>query len=472
MPRAAVPVLTYHAMNVAGADYGANDHAAFASDLELLHALGARIVPLAEVAKAAVEGRLEALAGCVALSLDDGADFDACDLPHPVWGPQRGMLGILRDFRARHGPVAQPGLHATAFAIVSPQARVQLDRGHMLGCGWWNDVWWREAEATGLMAVESHSWDHNQSSLDITAATAPRGAFALATREEADAEIAQATRYLRERRGRGGDVLFAYPYGPASDYLATGYFPDPEAGHGVYAAFTTDGVPVTPGASRWQLPRFVCGWHWKSPGELEGLLARCGVRRRRAPLFSRLLGRQGMPGAHRPGPEPRPWRECLRAWEVDDAKVLAGELFRRSFGGQDVPGYPRHFVLVRSPAPGEADTMPRVVAYMHHTPHEGIHLSGGMCVDAGAYRAMPRWLYEQVRAEGGLATIVARESIAMLGDSPAAFGHVGEPRARAADLRAGFVDTGRPHLMVVWRKALAEEEMRRLLDLVEALGPF
>ncbi|HRA24464.1 MAG TPA: polysaccharide deacetylase family protein [Usitatibacteraceae bacterium] len=473
MPRVAVPVLAYHAMNVAGPGYGENDHAAFAADLELLHGLGARIVPLSEVARAAVEGRLDALAGCVALSLDDGADFDARDVPHPVWGPQRGMLGILRDFRSRHGAAAQPGLHATAFAIVSPEARAELDRRHMVGCGWWSDGWWREAEATGLLAVESHSWDHNQATLATTAARAPKGAFDLSTREDADAEIARATRYLRERRGRDGEVLFAYPYGPASDYLANEYLPDPAAGHGVFAAFTTDGAPVTPGASRWRLPRFVCGWHWKAPGELERLMAGCGIRRRSG-LLSRLLGRgRQAPATSAPEPAgPATWRECLRTWEVNDARVLAGELFSRSFGGQPVPDYPRHFVLVHSPSPGEPDAAPRVVAYMHHTPHEGIHLSGGMCVDAAAYRAMPRWLYGQVRAEGGLATLIARESIAMLGESPAAFGHVGEPRARAADLRAGFVDTGRPHLMAVWRKALPEEEKRRLVDLVEALGPF
>jgi len=95
-----------------------------------------------------------------------------------------------------------------------------------------------------------------------------------------------------------------------------------------------------------------------------------------------------------------------------------------------------------------------------------------MCVDAAAYRAMPKWLFDQVRTQGGLATIVARESIAMLGDSPAAFGHVGEPRARAADLRAGFVDTDRPHVMVVWRKALEDADKRRLVDMVAGLGPF
>lgn len=463
-------------MKVSGTGYADNDHVAFATDLERIHALGLRVVSAREVARACVEGRLESLRGCVALTMDDGADFDAFDLPHPIWGPQRGMLGILRDFRAHHGESAQPNLHATSFAIVSPEARSSLDVRHMIGCRWWNDDWWRPAEATGLLSIESHSWDHNQESLECTAALAPRGTFDLSTPGEADAEIAQASRYLRERRGRQEDVLFAYPYGPASDFLAGEYLPRNAATHGVFAAFTTDGLPVTGGSDRFRLPRFVCGWHWRSSDELERLLADCGALPERRGFLARLVRRRvaartataGVPAR----PAALPWRDCLRVWEVNDARMVAGELFRRSFGGQEVPDYPRHFVLVYSPPPGEADTRPAVVAYMHHTPHQGIHLSGGMCVDAAAYRVMPKWLFGQVRGEGGLATIIARESIAMLGDSPAAFGHVGEPRARAADLRAGFVDTDRPHIMVVWRKALPESERKRLVDLVESIGPF
>lgn len=273
MPRtAAVPVLTYHSMKVSGTGHADNDHVAFAEDLERIHALGLRIVPAREVARACVEGRLDSLRGSVALTLDDGPDFDARDLPHPVWGMQRGMLGILQDFRARHGADAQPGLHATSFVIVSPEARAELDRREMIGRGWWNDTWWREAEATGLMAIESHSWDHNQLSLERTAANAPRGTFAISSPAEAHAEITQATQYLRERRGRPGDVLFAYPYGPAGDFLADTWFPDGSAGHGVYAAFTTEARPVTAGTSRWRLPRFVCGWQWHSADGLEQLL--------------------------------------------------------------------------------------------------------------------------------------------------------------------------------------------------------
>ncbi|HZZ94348.1 MAG TPA: hypothetical protein VFE23_17435 [Usitatibacter sp.] len=166
--------------------------------------------------------------------------------------------------------------------------------------------------------------------------------------------------------------------------------------------------------------------------------------------------------------DPGAWHAWLRTEEVADARADAGELFRRSFG-HDIPAYPRHFVLLYVP-PGE--TGRRVVAYVHQMPYGEVYLGGGMCVDERAYRAFPRWLFRQVREEGGLATIVTRDSLAMLGESPAAFGHVGEPRARQADLRTGYVDTGRPHLMVFWRKELPDAERRRLIDVAESHGPF
>jgi hypothetical protein len=122
---------------------------------------------------------------------------------------------------------------------------------------------------------------------------------------------------------------------------------------------------------------------------------------------------------------------------------------------------------------GAMQDTPAVVAYVHQTRQEDFALCGGMCVDERAYRRFPRWLFEAVREQGGLATIVTRDSVEMLGEEcVAVFGHVGEPRARAADLRTGFVDTDREHLMVIWRRDLSEDEKKRLLDRVEALGPF
>jgi hypothetical protein len=466
-----IPILTWHAQRVDGNDYASNDHVAFAHDLETIHRMGLRVVSLREIAEALVQRRLDRLHGCVGLSIDDGTDFDFHDLPHPTWGAQRSILRILEDFRARHGAEAQPALHVTSFAVVSPEARAQLDRTCMIGCKWWNDDWWAEAENTGLMAVESHGWDHNHASLDHTETTAERGTFDVRDAGEAEREIGNAAVVLREKRGRGGAVLFAYPYGPANDFLAEGWLPRNAARLGVVAAFAgdQDSGPVTSSASRWRIPRYVFGGHWKAEGELEKLLRDAGATPYRRRWFSHWVG--GRPKQPAVVERPKQWREHLRTWEVNDARVVAGELFKRSFG-HDVPAYPRHFVLVYSPPPDDKETQPKVVAYVHQRPYEDVYLGGGMCVDAVSYRRMPRWLFDQVRDEGGLATIVTRDSIAMLGDSPAAFGHVGEPRARQADLRTGYVDTGVEHLMVYWRKPLHEDEKRQIIEKVAAVGAF
>lgn len=456
-----IPILTWHAMNVGGPGYGVNDHVAFRDDLEWLHSRGLRIVPLALIVDALRNGNPETLAGCVGLTFDDGPDFDFHDVPHPAWGPQRGMARLLEDFRARHGVDAQPGLHATSFTIVSPAARAELDRTCMIGCRWWNDDWYAAAEARGLLAIESHGWDHNHVSLAQTATSAPRGTFDVRDPAEAEVELAQAAVVLRQLRGRGGDVLFAYPYGPAAEYLADAWLPANGDANGIPAAFTAaDGKAVSRGTSRWRIPRYVCGDHWKSQDDLAAVVRDAAPGRTTSLPAAATTFRPAATG----------WRDHLRAWEINDARAVAGGLFRRCFG-HEIPDFPRHFVLVYSPPAGSLEP-PEVVAYVHQTGHGGVYLCGGMCVDERAYRRFPKWLFAEVREQGGLATIVTRESVAMLGDCAAVFGHVGEPRARAADLRTGFVDTGREHLMVIWRRELGAAERNALVDEVERLGPF
>ncbi|QJR09467.1 hypothetical protein DSM104443_00511 [Usitatibacter rugosus] len=259
-------------MHISGASYEDNDHVALARDLELIADLHLRVCPLSDVVVAVETGDFRDVEGCVAITFDDGSDFDFHDLPHPTWGVQRGMFGILQD-AARSGQ--HPTLEATTFTIVSPDARQELDRKEMIGKRWWNDDWWPAAERSGLLRVENHSWDHNNASLDATQTTATRGTFRITEQAEADAEIRVASEYLCVARGRPGPVLFAYPYGDASDYLATEYFPRGSAAHGVRAAFTTEGVAVTPGADLWRLPRYMCGHHWKSQDELKRILDDC-----------------------------------------------------------------------------------------------------------------------------------------------------------------------------------------------------
>jgi hypothetical protein len=461
--RARIPILTWHGMHVSAAGAEGNDHLGFARDLEALHRLGLRVVPLATIVRSLREDNLESLRGCVGLSMDDGSDFDFHDLPHPVFGPQRGMLRILADFRARRA-TAQPDLHATSFAIASREARTELDRSCMIGCGWWNDDWWRAAEASGLMAIECHSLDHNHETLAKTATRAQRATFAIEDEDDARRELGEAARELARLRGRTGAVLFAYPYGVASEFLAKDWLPRRAREFGIEAAFATRPKPVSKGDSAWNLPRYVFRTDWTREEDLEAMLRDAGAlaraRPRREPSPPSAALQAGLS-----------WRDHLRTWEVNDARHLAGDLFRRRFG-HAIPDYPRHFVLVYSPPAGAEDTVPRVVAYVHQLAFEDLYLCGGMCVDESAYRRMPRTLFRQVRDEGGLATIVTRDSMAMLGESPASFGHVGEPRARAADLRTGFVDTGREHLMVYWRRELAEDERTRCIERVAALGPF
>lgn len=268
-----VPVLTYHSIHVLGRTTADNDHVALAADLERLTALGRQIVPLASVVDA-LDGvqAPAALADCVAISFDDGAWFDWYDLDHPTVGHTRGMAGILRDHRAATGAL----VHATSFVIASRAARAALDRTCMVGRGWWSDEWWPDAAREGLIAIESHSVDHNHETLPETAASRlgkSRGGFAMIDDDaSANAEIAAASAEIDALIPGQRTSLFAYPYGEANRYLIDEYFPNHRPRHRLRAAFTTEPAPVASGANRWALPRYVCGRDWKNPDELEALL--------------------------------------------------------------------------------------------------------------------------------------------------------------------------------------------------------
>lgn len=274
MPRR-IPILTYHSVNIHGNDYATNDHVAFASDLRTLTGLDLRIVPLAAIVDAHRAQAFDSLpARCVGVTFDDGQDFDYIDLPHPTWGPQRSMVNLMHDFRATHGADAQPQMHATSFVIVSPEARRRLDVTCMIGMGWWNDAWWPDAFAGGLLAIANHSWDHNHPTLDVVAQRDQhKGTFrVIDTFEDAEAQIAQAAAYLRAKADNPGAAHFAYPYAESNDYLVREYFPQHAARIGIRAAFGGVPEPATATSCIWDLPRYICGPHWKSPAEFAALL--------------------------------------------------------------------------------------------------------------------------------------------------------------------------------------------------------
>jgi len=268
-----VPVLTYHSNNVAGNAYTGNDHVAFAADLRLIDDLGLRIVPLQRVVDRLLGRHGDDLAGCVALSCDDGTDLDWYDLDFPGAGVQRSLANCLRDFCDERGVAAQPDLHLTSFLIADPQARARMDRECLYGKDWMREDWWRPALESGLMALENHSWDHNHPCLPSPGPHGlVRGDFlSVATEPQAEFEIAQAQDYLAAKL-RHRPSMFCYPFGHISPFLHDDWLPRRGPQIGLDAAVGDGAQPVTVDSDRWNLPRYICGWHWKTPEELRAIL--------------------------------------------------------------------------------------------------------------------------------------------------------------------------------------------------------
>jgi hypothetical protein len=269
-------VLTYHSHNISGTDYASNDHVALAADLRTLDSIGAHIVPLTTIVQAVASGELGRDRLMVGLSFDDGPRFDFCDFVHPRFGLQRGFLEILRDFQSETGR-AQPDLHATSFVIASPHARRMMEDAEDCGYpnmpNWLGEDWWGEAVASGLMSIGNHSWDHVHHAVDkIVASTPVRDDFTQVTNyPDADREIRAAASYINSRLG-GSCTLFAFPFGHWNDYLVNDYLPLRAYEHGMAGAFNTAGREIRSGDSIWNLPRLVCGEHWRSQSELDTIL--------------------------------------------------------------------------------------------------------------------------------------------------------------------------------------------------------
>lgn len=268
-----IPILTYHSANIAGSEYAANDHIALAADLRMIHARGWRIISLDQVVDL-LDGHADgASAPCLALTFDDGTDFDVRDIEFPGHGMQPGFITALRDFQAETGE-RQPDLHATSFVIASPAAREAMDRLCLFGGDVMREDWWRSACESGLIGIGNHSWDHNHEVAPEDAPDGlPRGRFHVVDNAiRAHWQIARAQRYIAERVAPHPVRHFGYPYGDVSPFLRDEWLPANGHGIGLRAAYSTEGRAATPDDNRWALPRFVCGHHWRSPEQLRTIL--------------------------------------------------------------------------------------------------------------------------------------------------------------------------------------------------------
>lgn len=272
-PRTAQPriaVLTWHGYNIFGNTYGTNDLIAFGEDLHTLDDAGFAVVPLLAVAcwvraerrdfsDLSPDGR-----PVVALSCDDGTDYDWLDLAHPAHGAQRGFAETMRTFH-RDRPRRQPHLAMTSFVIASPSARRQIDAGAMGSQGALNDHWWAAANESGLLAIESHGWDHNHPTVSPVVQRSQQTGdfFSIETFAECDMHVRASAQFIESRAARR-PKLFAYPWTQASNYLRHTYMPAHAEALGTLAAFGGQSDYITRDSDRWYLPRFVFGPDWNN----------------------------------------------------------------------------------------------------------------------------------------------------------------------------------------------------------------
>ena len=129
-----------------------------------------------------------------------------------------------------------------------------------------SDDWWAQAQADGLLDIQSHGWDHKHPSQDHSGQDErPHGRFdTVSTYEECELQVRRSALLIAERAQRDSPQLFAYPYGKSSAYIRETYFPENAESLGVEAAFSTTPEHVSRQSDRWALPRYVCGRDWKT----------------------------------------------------------------------------------------------------------------------------------------------------------------------------------------------------------------
>lgn len=263
---AACPILTYHSQLIFGNDYHDNSHVALAEDLERIRAAGKRVVPLAALVDALLaQDTRFAFDEVVVITFDDGTDYDWHDLVHPQFGPQRSFAAILRAQMARAG--AWCG--ATSFVLASAEARNAISREAMVQ-ELMHDDWWAQAQAEGVLDIQSHGWDHRHPCLPPEAGVLGHF-FGVDDAASCALQVERAAEEIARISGRRPD-LFAYPYGQASDYLRREYLPQRAVEHGFRAAVGTVPEHVHAASDRWYLPRYIHVENWKTPGELDALL--------------------------------------------------------------------------------------------------------------------------------------------------------------------------------------------------------
>ena len=150
----------------------------------------------------------------MALSCDDGTDYDWRDVIHPEHGLQTSFAESIRSFQ-RERPGSSRRFRSPVCHRQSQSARRQIDVGAMGGQGALNDDWWQAANASGLMPIESHGWDHNHPPCRrwCSASSAAAIFSRLIPSPKCDMHVRAAANFI-ESRARAGDLRCLPPIYP------------------------------------------------------------------------------------------------------------------------------------------------------------------------------------------------------------------------------------------------------------------
>lgn len=268
-------VLTFHSHNISGGDWATNDHVALDRALALLERLRIPVLRLLDVARHLRAGRFSRLPERFAcITFDDGSDYDWRDLDFPGHGPQRSMGAILRAHsRKLLGLLWTRRAHATSFVIASAEARREIGATALGDAALMTDTWWRAAQRSGLMDLGTHGWNHVHPAVAEMASRPELIEHFDRIDNAQDAELQVRKAYEAIHAVAGGDagLIFAYPYGQVSEYIARTYLPGQAR---IVAAVSAVPAPVVRDTDPWLVPRYVCGPDFDSDESLQKLLAK------------------------------------------------------------------------------------------------------------------------------------------------------------------------------------------------------
>ena len=184
---------------------------------------------------------------------------------------------------------------------------------------------------------------------------------------------------------------------------------------------------------------------------------------------------------HNPKKHMTRFTEALNVFETKEAARYAGALFQESFNSTfPVPvayrildtqiqlGDWRQYVAIYTWPDGTKEC----VGFCNWIKYKEAYLGGGLVVQKNFYRRLSKAEFTECSGRGGIAQIVMETAHSQLTDCDAHFGYCGDLKALRVDLRAGYVPTDHPHLLVKWMRALPERSKQEWINDVTRIGPF